>query len=296
MGAPALDNTHKVRGGFDFDFDRMFGSVSTLPIEDDAGALQVGIWRATDRAYKNAVKQLIKVKGNREVKVEEDDHADDFSKEKPQNHLDPIVRVEVDRAVWRDRLRRLSALFKAHPRILNSSIALQGGTTTQYFVDTDGARLRQSRFFARLMIWGTVKADDGMDLELYDDVEASTAELAPHRAAAHREGQHAHLPAGGPPGRAGGGAVQRPSHHDQPRGGGVLPRIFGHRIEGHRNKDADEGHTFTKKVGQQVVPDFISVTDDPTRERFGVIPLNGHYTYDDEGVPAQKVTWWTTAS
>src|SRR5262249_7340061 len=54
-------------------------------------------------------------------------------------------------------------------------------------------------------------------------------------------------------------------------------------------KDADEGHTFTKRIGQKVVPDFISVTDDPTRRNYGDVPLNGYYLFDEEGQPAQKV-------
>jgi predicted Zn-dependent protease len=65
--------------------------------------------------------------------------------------------------------------------------------------------------------------------------------------------------------------------------------IFGHRIEGHRQKNETEGRTFTKLVGQQVMPTFISVTDNPLLQKLGVKSLNGYYRYDDEGVPAQKV-------
>ena len=42
--------------------------------------------------------------------------------------------------------------------------------------------------------------------------------------------------------------------------------IFGHRIEGHRQKDETEGQTFTKSVNQPVLPDFLSVIFDPTRK------------------------------
>src|SRR5262249_1384639 len=65
--------------------------------------------------------------------------------------------------------------------------------------------------------------------------------------------------------------------------------IFGHRIEGHRQKSESEGQTFTKKVNQSILPDFISVIDDPTTERIGGIDLNGYYKFDDDGVAAQKV-------
>jgi len=65
--------------------------------------------------------------------------------------------------------------------------------------------------------------------------------------------------------------------------------IFGHRMEGHRQKSEEEGQTFTKKVGKPVMPEFLSVADDPTMRSFGDLPLNGFYRFDDEGVPAQRV-------
>ena len=34
--------------------------------------------------------------------------------------------------------------------------------------------------------------------------------------------------------------------------------IFGHRVEGHRQKDESEGQTFTKSVGTKVLPDFLT--------------------------------------
>jgi len=66
--------------------------------------------------------------------------------------------------------------------------------------------------------------------------------------------------------------------------------IFGHRIEVHRQKNESEGQTFTKNVNQSILPDFISVVDDPTTERMNGVDLNGYYKFDDDGVAAQKVT------
>src|SRR5205823_12752405 len=63
--------------------------------------------------------------------------------------------------------------------------------------------------------------------------------------------------------------------------------IFGHRIEGHRQKDESEGQTFTKNVNGPVLPEFLSVVFDPTRTDFDGTPLNGSYLYDDEGVKAR---------
>jgi predicted Zn-dependent protease len=66
--------------------------------------------------------------------------------------------------------------------------------------------------------------------------------------------------------------------------------IFGHRVEGHRQKDESEGQTFTRSVGTKVLPDFLSVVFDPTRRKAAGADLNGWYAYDDEGVKARPVT------
>jgi predicted Zn-dependent protease len=70
----------------------------------------------------------------------------------------------------------------------------------------------------------------------------------------------------------------------------LFHEIFGHRIEGHRQKDESEGQTFTKMVGTKVLPEFLSVVFDPTRAQAQGVSLNGWYAYDDEGVKAQPVT------
>ena len=64
--------------------------------------------------------------------------------------------------------------------------------------------------------------------------------------------------------------------------------IFGHRIEGHRQKDESDQQTFTKMVGSKVLPDFLSVLFDPTKKH-GRHGSERWYLYDDEGVKARPV-------
>ena len=66
--------------------------------------------------------------------------------------------------------------------------------------------------------------------------------------------------------------------------------VFGHRDEGFRQKDMNEGQTFARKVGEPIMPDFISIVDDPTMKRLNKEMLLGFYPFDDEGVPSQRVT------
>src|SRR5258707_5740007 len=64
--------------------------------------------------------------------------------------------------------------------------------------------------------------------------------------------------------------------------------VFGHRAEGHRQKDVTEGQTFAKKVNEQIFPSFLTVVDDATQKRLGKDDLLGYYQFDDEGVAGQR--------
>jgi predicted Zn-dependent protease len=291
MGSPALDNTHKQRGGYGYGgFD--FGGGRSLPIDDDRGALEVSLWKATDEAYRTASRELLKVRANVAVKTKDEDSAPDFSKDTAHQRVEAKARP-LDEVLNRDQLqamlKRLSMPFKTHPNILRSGVAMQVASTPHYSVDSDGSRLREPRFFARLMVYGSVRADDGMELDFFDSAEATTVEGLPSeadfapRVARVIEKLEALRKAPTIEPYTGPAIITH-------RAAGVFfHEIFGHRIEGHRQKDADEGKTFTHRVGQPVVPSFISVTDDPTRAKFGDIPLNGFYLFDEEGQPAQKV-------
>jgi predicted Zn-dependent protease len=65
--------------------------------------------------------------------------------------------------------------------------------------------------------------------------------------------------------------------------------VLGHRLEGQRQRGNEEGQTFTREVGKDVLPSFLSVADDPTLTRFENTWLSGHYEYDDEGQQARRV-------
>ena len=80
-GDYALDNTREIRGepappaGI---------GRATIPLTDSAPGVAVAAWSATDRAYRQAVERLARVKTNLAAKVKEEDPAPDFSREEPQ--------------------------------------------------------------------------------------------------------------------------------------------------------------------------------------------------------------------
>lgn len=284
VGSPKLDNYHRVRG------DRaQFTSGSPLTVDDEAAAIRRRIWLDTDRAYRAAAERLVKIRSSAQVRVAEEDNSDDFSQADPATHDEARVRKPFRAAEWEPRLRELSARFARHPGVLTANVTMLWQDETRYFVNTEGARLRHGRGYARIVISAQGKAEDGMDLGTgvtFEAVEPSglpgTGALAKaiDRVAADLEGL-LRAPVADP--------FVGPAIFSGRAAGVFFHEIFGHRVEGHRQKDESEGQTFTRSVGTKVLPEFLSVTFDPTRRKAAGADLNGWYLFDDEGVKARPV-------
>jgi predicted Zn-dependent protease len=293
VGSPERDSSHPVRGG-GFDIPSSIfgggGGLKFTPMEDNEDALRVALWAQTDQEFKSAQKKYMMVLANKDVKVEEEDASADFSLEAPQKEFKVSESLGVDKAMWENRIRKLSKIYRNYPGIEDSDVAFTATKTTRYLVTSEGTEIQDERIQYRVFTTAKTVAADGMRLALYDGIEAPTLTDVPDEPAleklvtdvakdlvALRTAPVAE-PYVGP-------AILRAK-----ASGVFFHETFGHRIEGHRQKSEDEGRTFAKKVGQQIMPEFVTVSDDPTRVRFGAKALNGHYKFDDEGVPGAKVT------
>ncbi len=286
VGDYKLDNTHRLRGMYDF----RYPIPVSISIEDDLDAIKSALWLETDKKYKAAMERLIQVEVQKTVKVKEEDESADFSRESPERFISPISQIKVDRAKWEIKLKKYSTLFNDFPEIYESSVSLSASATNKYLVNSEGTVIQHGLTHWRLGVYARTKAEDGMDLYKYESFEAHSMEKMPDEEEVHQKIKlltkellalrvsPVAEPFTGPAVLSG-------------RAAGVFfHEIFGHRIEGHRQKDEEEGQTFTKKINQPVLPDFISVYDDPLQKSFGDQDLSGHYLYDDEGVKAQRVT------
>jgi predicted Zn-dependent protease len=285
VGSPKLDNYHRVRG------DRgQFTSGAALTYEDNVNSIKRRLWLETDRAYRTAAERLIRIKTNTQVKVAEEDNSDDFSAEAPAVDRQAPPKLKFDEAAWSDRIRTLSARFQHYPSVLTSHVSVLCQTDTRYLVNTEGTRIEHGRGFARVVITASARAADGTDLSTFETFEAVDAAGLPDDkailAAIDRVANDVSALLRAPEAEP----FVGPAIFSGRAAGVFFHEIFGHRVEGHRQKDESEGQTFTKSVGTKVLPDFLSVVFDPTRRKAGAVDLNGWYDYDDEGVKGQRVT------
>ncbi len=286
-GSYEKDNTHKVG-------ERQLptgGPGTVAPVDDDAEVLRRAIWLETDDQYRAAAEALIKIKTGREVKVDTaEGQAPDFSKEQAHKFYGPQVSFTLDRTPWETRVRTYTKAFRESSAILNSIVTFSALAQNTFQVNTEGTQLQFGQIRYRLELFIQGKAPDGMNIERYynfdwvDPKDAPDDKAVAAASATLRKEME--------------GLVKAPIN--EPTVGPALltgraaavffHEVFGHRAEGHRQKDITEGQTFAAKVGEEIFPPFLSVVDDTTRKQLGKEDLLGYYQFDDEGVPAQKVT------
>ncbi|MGD0436797.1 MAG: metallopeptidase TldD-related protein [Bryobacteraceae bacterium] len=285
VGSSKLDNYRIIKGE-----RARFTSGSVIPLDDVPAAITRRIWLETDRTYRLAARRLIEIKSNEQVRVKQEDDSDDFSSEPPSVHQEPPAPLGELSADWTDRVRKWSGQLSNYPGVLNSGVGLAIERETKYLVNTEGTRLVHGRTFATVQISAGGKAADGMDLATDEDFQGFDLARLPKpeviEAAVARVGNDLSNLLKAPVAEP----FVGPAILSGRAAGVFFHEIFGHRLEGHRQKDESEGQTFAKAVGTPVLPDFLSVKFDPTRETIESTDLNGYYKYDDEGVKAAPVT------
>lgn len=285
-GSYNLDNSHKVG-------ERQMpsgGPGTSAPIDDDADVLRRAIWLETDKQYRAASEALIKIKTGKEVKVETaEGRAPDFSREEPHTYIGAQTSLSLDRKPWEEKVRAYTKEFRSSTAIINSIVTFTAQSQNVFQVSSEGTQLQFGQIRYRLELFIQGKAPDGMDVNRYynfdwvnpseapDDKAVYAAEATMRKELEGLVAAPINDPTVGPALLTGRAAAV------------FFHEVFGHRAEGHRQKDVTEGQTFSKKVGEQILPDFLSITDDTTLKKLGGQDLLGYYQFDDEGVPAQPV-------
>jgi TldD protein len=285
-GSYNLDNSHKVG-------ERQMqsgGPGTPVPIDDDAEVLRRAIWLETDKQYRAASEALIKIKTGKEVKVETaEGRAPDFSREQPHTYIGPLTSISVDRKPWEEKVRAYTKSFRESPSIINSIVTFTAQAQNAFQVTSEGTQLQFGQIRYRLELFIQGKAPDGMDIDRYYNFDWVNPSEAPDDKAVYAAGATMRKELEGLVAAPINDPIVGPALLTGRAAAVFFHEVFGHRAEGHRQKDVTEGQTFSKKVGEQILPSFLSIADDTTLKKLGTQDLLGYYQYDDEGVPAQRV-------
>ena len=285
VGSPEFDNYHVVDG------ERpLFTASAPLPEDDDPAVLRLAFWRLTDASQRAAVQRFQQVQTAVKNKQAPARATADFSPEPPRTGFTAVPLVKVNAEDWKARLRKLSLLSRDAPAVITSTLTLSWRREVKTLVSSEGTRLQHGRTFAALNLVAHGKAADGEDLVALESFNAEDPSRLPKddvlRAAMQRAVDSIQKLRNAPQADP----FVGPAILSGRAAGVFFHEIFGHRIEGHRQSDLQEGQTFSNSIGKSVLPDFLSVVFDPTLHNTAGADLNGWYDFDDEGVPARRLT------
>lgn len=286
-GSYFLDNTSDA--GYSSGFNDYEGYSSFAPLDEELDVLKHRLWLLTEVSYKKAVSDYYNKKARRVIKIQEDENLPDFSREKRIVYIGKEKAFNLDRDSWKEKLKRVSAVFRNYEKIVDSEIKMSTKRETRFFVNSEGTKTFTQNTYYYIRIRAHTLSDDGMPLsnfksffeineenlpseeELMNSAREVAEKLLGLRKAPEME------PYTGP-------AILSPE-----AAGVLFHEVVGHRLEGERQRSPMEGMTFKNKIGEKILPEFLTVIDDPTIKEENGKALSGYYEIDDEGVPPQRV-------
>jgi predicted Zn-dependent protease len=286
VGTPKLDSTRALADDSN-NLNAPLTRRGVVPFGDDKQALANALWLETDRRYREAANALGYVRQD-QATLKKSTDVPDFSAAPAEVFVQAPAKLDFDKDRWIERLRRCSARALSGQATRGQCQAVFQVYTT-YFVNSEGTQLQQSWTNAQLSISVGVKADDGMNLARLEQRFGRTPADLPGDPEVDKmiasvisdlDALHA-APLAEP--------YVGPAILEGRASGVFFHEVFGHRIEGHRQKDKTGGQTFASYVGKDVAPEWLSVYDDPQITTLNGAQLNGFYRFDDEGVRARRV-------
>ena len=291
----------EVRVG-DYEFDNFanvdaqnfrFGSYSPsslVPLEADPMALRSTLWLLTDQAYKTALSNYLAKKGGAVFQAKKKTDVASFSRAPQVTYRGEPAPLNLDRQRWKGLVRRLTKHMMSFDHLIDAEMSVTARRIVRFHVNSEGSTIVEDHPLYSVQMQAWARAEDGMLLDNTASFYARTSDELPDEAqltdAADtmldelKKLREAPVidPYTGP-------AILMPE-----ASGVLFHEAIGHRLEGERQLDDEGGQTFKGQVGEEIIPNFLSVYDDPTLDRRAGQQLNGHYAYDDEGVKAQRVT------
>jgi predicted Zn-dependent protease len=270
------------------------GETNILPLDNDPIALRHQIWLATDEAYKAAGAALAEKQAFLKQFAADPNPVDDFAKAPVVADVGSTVSLEVDESAWRKTLEEATNLYRKYPDIQAVSASARFTATNEYLVNSEGTVTREGRSVYSVQLSGSTQATDGMRLSRTPAWTVARAAELPTREALLQNAKETldTLIA----------LRNAPIVEEEYRGpvlfapdaaNDVVASLIGSNVLGRKPQPGKPNRTvgaFATSYKSRVLPNFLSIVDDPTLKDFQGKSLVGNYEVDSEGVKAQPVT------
>lgn len=286
-------------GTYEFDNSKFYGDApsitgsSGLTIDNNYDAFRRKIWLVTDTDYKSGV-ELLEEKKAHFKRNNIDNKFNDFSKEEPEVSISKPRQLKVDEAVWIDRVKKLSAIFREYPYIQLSLVNFKASVCNRTFASSEGVRIVDDTEDWLLTIAASTQAKDGeriKDMEVmvgfkeselppFEEMERKARELAARLKTLQE------LPViedyDGPVLFEGQAAAE------------FMEQIVCDKLASQPESLSSDtvslrNNPLAEKIGKKILPRQLTVVDDPFVREFKGSPIFGGYNFDVQGVRAKRV-------
>lgn len=303
VGDYALDNSNFISmrslggGGAGF-----LSSIHQAPLDDNYQQIRRDFWLATDSQYKKALEDISAKRAVLESRQHGDD-IPDFSKEPSATVSEPPAKAGPGLDELKALARDLSAAFLKMPDIYSSSVEIQYRDGYTRYINSEGSSFTRARTHFKLQLNAQTQAPDGLpisdSLQFYGrtiaDLPSREVMLARARAMGERVLQMRSAP-----------SIDRyngPVLFEGDAAGEVFTQQFATGLMAVRTPLGDDprfemffnqmmsqfgGASFVDKMGGRVLPDFLSVTDNPLLSDYKGTRLLGASQIDDDAVKTRE--------
>jgi PmbA/TldA metallopeptidase C-terminal domain len=298
VGDYKLDSSNFIS---DEGFRGFIGPTGTVGIDRDYNSLRQDLWIATDQAFKEAVETYSRKQAYLSSLARPSD-IDDFSRVQVLQHDEPLPNSDWSGRNWDQEARDTSAALRAFPQIYESRVTYYLVYLTEYYLTSEGTEVRTNHSYAAIEAGLNTLADDGMEVSHYYSTYAPRPADLPSPDAVRKSlnvaGTELMAMRAAPPASDYTGPVLFESR----AAAALLAQVLGPSLNGARPPVAFQPvvdqlmsslgarSDWNGKVNSRVLPNTVTLVDDPTAKDFKGTPLVGSYSIDDEGVPAEKVT------
>src|SRR5213080_1317431 len=274
-------------------FGRGQGESSILPLDNDPIALRHQIWLATDDAYKAAGQALAEKQAELKRFTTDANPVDDFAKSQPLLAVEPIVSLKLDEASWKKTLEDVTNLYRQYPNVQSVTASARFTAVNEYLVNTEGTVTRCGKTTYSVQLNSSAQAADGMRLSRSPAYVVARMEELPSHDALMKDAKNMLDTVVA--------LRQAPIVEEEYRGpvlfsadaaDDIVASLIGQNVVGRKPALGRPNRTtgaFATSYKARVLPNFLSVVDDPTLKDFQGKSLVGSYMFDSEGVKAQPV-------
>lgn len=260
----------------------------SIPLEDDLVTIRHKLWLLTDSQFKEAVNQFTRKKETEELQVKREEIAD-FSKVKPVEYYEETKKIDINKKAWKEKLKRLSLVFKNHPEIEKSTVSLQIWVEIKYLSNSEGTKIKDHNIGYKIDINASTTSQDEIPITSsysfygYKEDDLPTEVELREKIAKIIEDINERLNSEVINGYLGPVLVEAPAS------GFLFLKLIGKNVLGNREDYENSRLLFYNRLNRKVTDRSISVSTDPTIQYYNGVPLSDYRLYDAEGVKSRRV-------